>query len=71
MRMLHWPRRSSKKIGVEIKFSTAPKLTKGFWQACEDVGVAHAYVVAPVREGWALATDVDVISPLALARALP
>ena len=55
-----------KKIGVEIKFSTAPKLTKGFWQACEDVGVDHAYVVAPVREGWALATNVNVVSPLAL-----
>ena len=55
-----------KKIGVEIKFSTAPKVTKGFWQACEDVGVDHAYVVAPVREGWALAPNVDVVSPLAL-----
>ena len=56
----------SKKIGVEIKFSTAPKVTKGFWQACEDVGVDHAYVVAPVREGWPLAPNVDVVSPLAL-----
>ena len=55
-----------KKIGVEIKFSTAPKVTKGFWQACEDVGVSHAYVVAPVREGWPLAPNVDVVSPLAL-----
>ena len=55
-----------KKIGVEIKFSTTPKVTKGFWQACEDVGVDHAYVVAPVREGWPLAGNVDVVSPLAL-----
>ena len=55
-----------KKIGVEIKFSTAPKVTKGFWQACEDVGVAHAYVVAPVREGWPMAPNVDVVSPLEL-----
>ena len=55
-----------KKIGVEIKFSSAPKPTKGFWQACEDVGVERAYVVAPVREGWPMAANVDVVSPLHL-----
>ena len=55
-----------KKIGVEIKFSTAPKVTKGFWQACEDVGVDQAYVVAPVREGWPMAAGVDVVSPLSV-----
>jgi uncharacterized protein len=56
----------SRKIGFEIKFSAAPKVTKGFWQACEDVGVDRAYVVAPVREGWSMAENVEVVSPLAL-----
>ncbi len=56
----------SKKTGYEIKFSSAPKVTKGFWQACEDVGVHKAYVVAPVREGWMMANDVQVISPVQL-----
>jgi uncharacterized protein len=55
-----------KKIGVEIKFSSAPKPTKGFWQACEDVGVERAYVVAPVREGWPMAANVDVVPPVHL-----
>ena len=54
----------SKKTGYEIKFSSAPKVTKGFWQACEDVGVHKAYVVAPVQEGWTMANDVEVISPV-------
>lgn len=54
----------SKKTGYEIKFSSAPKVTKGFWQACEDVGVHKAYVVAPVQEGWTMANDVEVISPI-------
>ena len=49
------------KVGFEIKFSEAPKMTKGFWQACEDVGVDRAYVVAPVREGWKMAGNVEVI----------
>ena len=50
--------------GFEIKFSSAPKVSKGFWQACEDIGVHKAYVMAPVQEGWVMAKDVQVISPL-------
>lgn len=64
----------SKKYGFEIKFSSAPKVTKGFWQACQDVGVQHAYIVAPVQDGWPMkSTDgysVDVISPAQLRWAL-
>jgi uncharacterized protein len=60
----------SKKYGFEIKFSSAPKVTKGFWQACQDVGVDHAYVVAPVQNGWPMKAtqtySVDVISPAQL-----
>lgn len=64
----------SRKIGFEIKFSRAPKVTKGFWQACQDVGVKHAYVLAPVTEGWPLADGsghtTQVISPTQLAWAI-
>jgi predicted AAA+ superfamily ATPase len=50
-----------KKIGFEVKFSSAPKVTKGFWQACEDVGVDKAYIVAPVETGWTVQKNVEVI----------
>lgn len=64
----------SKKYGFEIKFSSAPTVTKGFWQACRDVGVHHAYVVAPVQQGWPMKPgethSVDVISPGQLPWAL-
>lgn len=64
----------SKKYGFEIKFSSAPKVSRGFWQACQDIKLDHAYVVAPVPQGWPLKSDqrysVDVISPLQLPRAL-
>jgi len=64
----------SKKYGFEIKFSSAPKVTKGFWQACLDVGVRHAYIVAPVQQGWPMKAtgdhSVDVISPAQLPWAL-
>ena len=53
----------SQTLGFEIKFSSAPKVTKGFWQACEDIGVHQAYVIAPVQEGWAMANGVRVVSP--------
>lgn len=63
-----------RKYGFEIKFSSAPTVTKGFWQACQDVGVEHAYVVAPVAQGWpmksAASHSVDVISPMQLPWAL-
>lgn len=63
-----------KKYGFEIKFSSAPKVSKGFWQACLDVEVQHAYVLAPVTQGWPLkspeAHSTDVISPMQLAWAL-
>lgn len=64
----------SKKLGFEIKFSSAPKVTRGFWQACQDIKLDHAYVVAPVPQGWPLKSDqaygVDVISPAQLPWAL-
>jgi hypothetical protein len=55
---------AGKRIGFEIKLSTAPTVSRGFWNACEDLGVDRAYVVAPVREPYPLAENVEVISPL-------
>ena len=54
----------SKKIAFEMKFSSAPKVTKGFWQGLKDVKADKAYIVAPIREGWKLADGVEVIPPL-------
>lgn len=48
-------------IGVEIKFSSAPKPTKGFWQALQDLNVDKAFVVAPVARRFPLAQGVDVV----------
>jgi uncharacterized protein len=53
-----------KKIAFEIKFSSAPKLTKGFWEGIEDVKADKAYVIAPIKEAWKLADNVEVIPPL-------
>jgi predicted AAA+ superfamily ATPase len=57
-----------RKIGFEIKFSSAPKVTKGFWLACEDVGVEASYIVAPVEAGWRVEDKVEVIGVLDIAQ---
>jgi hypothetical protein len=66
--------RGSRKLGFEIKFSSAPKVAKGFWQACQDVGVAQAYVVAPVEDGWPMKSQVgcpvEVVGPMGLQAVL-
>ena len=54
-------RTATQTIGIEVKFSSAPKVTKGFWQACEDVGVTRAVIVAPVAHRFPFAENVDVI----------
>jgi hypothetical protein len=52
---------AGKLTAIEIKFSSAPTVTKGFWVALDDMGVDRAFVVAPVREGWPLARNVEVV----------
>lgn len=56
------------RIGFEIKLSNAPTVSKGFWNACADIGVSQAYVVAPVLDAYPLAENVEVISPMMLGR---
>lgn len=51
----------SRKLALEIKFSSAPKPSKGFWHALEDLQIAQAYVVAPVARRYALAQGVTVV----------
>lgn len=52
-----------RRVGYEIKLSNAPRPARGFWTACEDLGVDRAWVIAPVREGYPLADNVEVIPP--------
>jgi predicted AAA+ superfamily ATPase len=50
-----------RRIGFEIKFSSAPKVGKGFWQALKDLGLQQAHIVAPVTRRYPLADGVEVI----------
>jgi len=46
---------------VEIKFSTAPNLGKGFFIAKEDLKTRRNFVVAPVENGYPVAEDIRVL----------
>jgi uncharacterized protein len=56
-----------RKLGIEIKFSSAPKPMKGFWQALQDLQLNEAWVVAPVPRRYPLARGVDVVPVWAVA----
>jgi predicted AAA+ superfamily ATPase len=64
--------RGSRRLAFEMKLSTAPAPTKGFWHALDDVKPEATYVVAPVDTEYPLAETVQVISPaLMVERLLP
>ncbi|MEO8342477.1 MAG: ATP-binding protein [Gallionella sp.] len=58
--------RGNKKVGFEIKFSSAPTLTKGFWSALDDLALERVYVIAPVKTGYPLGQNVDVVPAMEL-----
>jgi predicted AAA+ superfamily ATPase len=62
--------RGKRKIGFEIKFSSAPAPTKGFWLAMNDLKLEQAYIIAPVESGYPLAPNVEVVPARELAKVL-
>jgi hypothetical protein len=50
-----------RRVGIEIKFSSAPRPARGFWQAAEDLQLDAAFLVAPVERGYPLAERVQVL----------
>lgn len=51
----------SRKVGIEIKFSAAPRPARGFWEALKDLEVTQAYIIAPVLRRYPLAEGVEVV----------
>lgn len=59
--------RGNRKIGFEIKFSSAPTVSRGFWSAANDLKPERMYVIAPVKIGYPLGKNVDVVPAIELA----
>ena len=56
-------RRGRRTLAFELKSSSVPRVSKGFWNALEDVSPDEAYVVAPVKESYPMKGAV-MVSPL-------
>ncbi len=62
--------RGGRKIGIDSKFSSAPKPARGFWQAVGDLGITRAFVVAPVERRYPLAPGIEVLQIWQIADAV-
>lgn len=49
-----------KRIAVEFKSSRAPVVTKGFWNALEDLHIKEAWIIAPVDGSYPVKEGVNV-----------
>jgi predicted AAA+ superfamily ATPase len=45
-------RRGQHSLAFELKSSTVPRVSKGFWHALDDISPDEAYVIAPVEESY-------------------
>lgn len=62
--------RGNRRIAFEIKYASAPALSKGFWSAMSDLNPEKACIVAPVASAYPLAPNVEVVPAAGLAAAL-
>ncbi len=63
---------NGKHMGIEIKFSNTPKLTKGFYNSIEDLKPEHTYVITPGSEPIRLQNGITICSlPWFLREVLP
>jgi hypothetical protein len=51
-----------KRLAIEIKRSTAPKTSRGFYEACSDINPVGKYVVYPGQEHYSLNNEVTAVS---------
>jgi uncharacterized protein len=59
--------RGRQRLAIEIKASTSPKVSRGFWNSLADLSIETAYVVAPVDVPYPLKNGVQVM-PLPLIK---
>jgi predicted AAA+ superfamily ATPase len=53
-----------RRIGVEIKFSSTPTLTRGSHEAVRDLNLDRLFVIVPGQENYPLREVVDVMGVL-------
>ncbi len=59
-----------KKIAIEIKRSISPKVSKGFYLGCDDIGATDRYVIYAGDDQYPLAKNITAISLTKMMRLL-
>ena len=54
--------RGTRRIAIECKASTTPSVTRGFWNALDDLNVESATIIAPVKESYPFKKNIMVSS---------
>ena len=55
---------------VEVKRSSAPTVSKGFYLAAADVGATRKLLVAPVADSYSMREGIEVMNPMVAAQLL-
>lgn len=53
--------KGNKRLAIEIKSSSSPKVSKGFWSSIETLQPSQSYVIAPVESSYPISDDVMVV----------
>jgi predicted AAA+ superfamily ATPase len=53
---------TNEKIGIEVKWSAAPKVTAGTYEAMKDLKLEELYVVSPTSDSFFLQKSIQVIN---------
>jgi predicted AAA+ superfamily ATPase len=61
---------SNEKIGIEIKWSSTPKVTAGTYEAMNDLNLSKLYVVSPTTDAFLLHQHIEVLGVKALVEIL-
>jgi len=61
------PDSSGRMVAIEIKYSSAPKVGRGFWSAFAGLACKRGYVVYPGAEAYSLTNQVQVLPAVQIA----
>ncbi len=60
--------RSGQRWAIEVKRSSAPTVSKGFYLAAQDLNAARKLLVAPVEQAYPMKDGIEVMNPLTAAQ---
>ena len=50
--------KANKRVAVEFKVSTSPTVSKGFYNALQDIEATEAWTIAPIKEMYPMKKDI-------------